>query len=111
MRYDSGQFSSFDGLDNRREVWILFERLGANFPEPIAMELRAKFLESLIPKSVSCFATKPLKVDPCSAGQAYHLFVQITGVLGVPIETAAKLLDKAVTDATNEAAMQEMLRR
>lgn len=93
MRYDSGQFGSFDGVDNRKEVRILFERMGKDFPEPVAMAMRAKFLESLIPESVSCFASKPLKVDPCSASQAFALFVQITGVLGVPVEKAAKLLD------------------
>jgi hypothetical protein len=110
MRYETGQFGSWDAKDNRREVWILFERLGKSYPEPIAAELRAKFLESLIPESVSCFANKPLKVDPCSAGQAFQLFTQITGVLGVPVQRAAILLDEFVTKQGNEHALQEMLR-
>ena len=35
----------FDGLDNRREILILFQRLGSD-------QRRARFLESLIPSSL-----------------------------------------------------------
>ena len=97
MRYDSGQFKSFDGLDNRREIIILFQRLGEGLPDVIANQWRAKWLQSLIPHSVSGMATAPLIVQPCDPIEAYRLFVAITGVLGVPIDKAAKMLDEEVT--------------
>ena len=96
MRYDAAQFGSFDGLDNRREIMILFQRLGDGLPDQIANERRAAWLQSLIPHSVSGMATSPLIVQPCDAIEAYRLFVAITGVLGVPIYKAAKMLDEEV---------------
>lgn len=89
---------AFDGLDNRKEVYYLFEQMGKRLPEPMAMVERARFLESLIPQSVSCWATKPLRVDPCTASDAYHLFCAITLVLDVPIETAAKRLERYIAN-------------
>lgn len=92
----SGQFAEYDTLEDRREILILFQRLGKHLPEALAMRKRARFLESLIPESVSCFAELPLKVTPCSAVEAYHLFIAIVGVLGVPIAEGAKRLDAEV---------------
>lgn len=98
MRYDSAQFGSFDARDNRREVFILFERLGENLPDEVARAKRAGFLQALIPHGHQALADRPLIVNPdqCSAVGAYQLFVAITGVLGVPVEKAAKILEEVV---------------
>jgi hypothetical protein len=93
---ETGQFSSFDGLDNRREVMILFMRLGHNLHKKLAVEKRAKWLQGLIPHSVGALAPAPLIVQPCDPIGAYGLFVAICGVLDVPIEKAAKMLDDEV---------------
>lgn len=81
---------TFDGLDNRREVMILLERLGSD-------EKRAAFLESLIPASYKGFADCPMKVvGICTAISAYHMLVGICNELGVSINEAARRLDKVV---------------
>lgn len=92
------QFDTFDTQEDRRELVILFQKLGEGLPDQLANEVRAKFLESLIPLSISGLAEKPLKADQakCFPVGAYLLFVMIVGVLGVPISDAAKLLDEAV---------------
>lgn len=86
----------FDGLDNRKTVLDLFRRLGAGLPDRLADELRAGFLRGLLNASTTGFAHRPTWVDPCSAVQAYKLFVAITGAFGVPVETGAKILEEAV---------------
>lgn len=93
------QFDTFDNKMDRREIVILFEKLGEGLPDAMANDVRAKFLESLIPLSVSSMADVPLKANPseCYPSGAYLLFVAITGSLGVPIADAARLLDQAVT--------------
>lgn len=90
------QFDTFDNLSDRREMVILFERLGEGLPELDARKVRAKFLQDLIPHSVSSLADNPLIVSPCGATDAYFLFINITGVLGVPIADGARLLEDAV---------------
>ena len=100
MRYDSGQFGSFDGLDNRRTVMDLFARLGSNRPEQEARAMRAAFLQGLIDHSLNGFARLPRRVDPCSAVEAYHLFTAITGCLAVPVDQAARLLEETVRSMT-----------
>ena len=83
-------FGSFDGLDNRREIMILLERLGSD-------AARARFLESLIPKSLCGFANAPMKVKGnCDAVAAYFMLIGITNELRVPIDTAARLLEDRV---------------
>ena len=96
MRYDSCQFGSFDGLDNRRELMILFQRLGENLPEQLAREKRAEFLRRLIKRSGNGFADKAASVKPCDPVEAYFAFNAITGVLGVNVDAAAKLLEDEV---------------
>lgn len=93
------QFDSFDGLDNRKEIYILLERLGDGDAGNMR---RAAFLKSLIPLSVSVLAghmKASLRIDPskCTPAGAYNLFIAITGILGVPIYEAAKKLDREVT--------------
>lgn len=81
----------FDGLDNRREIMILLERLGSD-------ERRARFLESLIPQSLKGFAGCPMKVQGvCDPVRAYFMLVGVCNELGVPINTAARRLEKVVS--------------
>lgn len=96
MRYVSGQFGAFDGLDNRRELMSLFVRLGRGLSEGRARSRRAAFLRSLIGGSTVGLDDKPLAVGPCSAVEAYHLFIAITGCLGVKIDEAASRLERLV---------------
>jgi hypothetical protein len=93
MRYDSCQFGSFDGLDNRRELMVLFERLGDPLPEALKREKRAEFLRKMIRLSGNGFADKKATVRPCDAVEAYFQFVAITGCLQVDINRAAKMLE------------------
>ena len=84
------ELDTFDGLDNRREVMILLDRLGSD-------DRRAKFLESLIPSSLKGFAGCPMKVrGNCDPVVAYFMLVGVCNELGVSINTAAQRLDKVV---------------
>jgi hypothetical protein len=96
VKYDPGELNRFDGLDNRKQIMNLFVRMGERVPEAIAMERRASFLRSLIKESKNGFQERPMDVTPCSAVQAYLLFVAITSALGVSIEQAAKKLERVV---------------
>lgn len=82
---------TFDGLDNRREVMILLERLGSD-------ERRARFIESLIPASLNGFAGCPMKVrGVCNPVSAYYMLVGVCNELGVSINEAAQKLDREVS--------------
>ncbi len=83
------QFDTFDNLEDRRELMILFQKLPSD-------QARADWLASLI-KTGKFGAYEP-EVNPasCHPVGAYHLFVQIVGVLGVPIREAAVALDRHV---------------
>ena len=96
MRYDSGQFGAFDGLDNRRTIMDLFVRMGHGVPEQIGSARRRGFLQGLMVLGSGFWQNAPVEVTPCSAAEAYMLFVAITGCFGVPIEDAAKLLEDVV---------------
>lgn len=90
MRVHS-ELETFDGLDNRREIMRLFERLGSN-------QRRAKFLKSLIPLSPNGFATCPVRVaGPCDSVAAMFMLVGICNEIGVSINEAARRLDKVVS--------------
>ena len=93
------QFSTFDNLADRRELMILFQQLGDGLPVAQARKLRADWLKRLISKSTGRLAAAPVDVDPlqCDPVGAYHLFVQIVGVLGVSIDDAAVSLDRYVS--------------
>ena len=85
------ELETFDGLDNRREVMILLDRLGSDVR-------RAKFLESLIPSAYKGFAECPMKVNGnCSTISAYHMLIGLCNELGVSINEAARRLDKVVS--------------
>lgn len=84
------ELSTFDGLDNRREIMILLDRLGSDMR-------RAKFIESLIPASLNGFAGCPMKVrGKCDSVTAYYMLVGVCNELGVSINHAAKKLDRVV---------------
>lgn len=84
------EITTFDGLDNRREVMILLERLGSDAK-------RAKFLEGLIPSSLKGFAGVPMKVrGNCDPAAAYFMLVGVCNELGVSINEAARKLEEEV---------------
>lgn len=84
------ELSIFDGLDNRREIMILLQRLGSD-------RRRARFIESLIPHSLKGFADCPMRVQgPCDPGTAYFMLVGVCNELGVSINEAARRLERAV---------------
>ena len=90
------QFATFDNLEDRREIFKLLKRLGDGVSEEMGNVRRAGFLQGLIVGSTSGFAQAPMTVDSCSAIEAYNLFIAITGVLGVPIESATRTLEQVV---------------
>ena len=92
------QFDTYDNLADRLELVILFQRLGEGLPSPMDREVRKKWLEMLILMSMSGMDKCPVEiyVEQCTPVGAYNLFVQFVGVLGVPIDDAAKLLDDCV---------------
>ena len=84
------ELETFDGLDNRREVMILLQRLGTD-------QRRARFLESLIPHSLKGFAGCPMKVTAnCDPVSAYYMLVGVCNELGVSINEAARKLELEV---------------
>lgn len=87
---------TFDALDNRKEVMILMHRLGDGLDEMRAARRRARFLQSLMGDGTTALAGAPLQVEPCSAVDAFHLFTAITSALQIPIEEAARKLERLV---------------
>ena len=84
------ELDTFDGLDNRREVMVLLDRLGSD-------RRRAAFLESLIPLSLKGFAGCPMKVvGRCDSVRAYFILVGVCNELGVSINEAARRLEREV---------------
>jgi hypothetical protein len=83
------ELETFDGLDNRREIMILLERLGSD-------DRRARFIESLIPTSLK-FCGVPMRVTGiCDPVAAYFMMVGVCNELGVSINEAARFLEKEV---------------
>jgi hypothetical protein len=89
----------------------LFVRMGQSLPEEIARERRAEFLRSLLAGSTNGFAGKAMQVTPCDAVQAYHCFVALTGVLGVPIDRAARKLENYVRQRQDDSRPVDTSRR
>ncbi len=96
MRYDSGQFQSFDGLDNRKAIMDLLRRLGDG---KIGDARRGGFLQGLVHLSTNGFHLSRPVVQPCGVVDAYMLFVAVTGCLGVDVEMAAEILEDLVRGA------------
>lgn len=91
------QWGSFPGRDNQRELMILLQRLGDGHSEVEGGKRRAAFLQGLIRSSKNGFADKMARMEPCDAVAAYFAMVHITGVLGVPMDNAARRLERIVT--------------
>lgn len=87
---------AFDGLDNRKTIVDLFVRFGKGHSFKEAGEKRAGFLKAMLQLSTKGFGTLPVEITPCSAGEAYHLFVAICNSLGVNIEWGARILEDVV---------------
>lgn len=80
----------FDGLDNRRELMILLDRLGSD-------QRRAAFLCSVVSRSRNGFANTNVQVVKyCDSVTAYYMLVGICNELGVSISAAARQLDEVV---------------
>lgn len=81
---------TFDGLDNRRELMVLLQRLGSD-------RRRASFLRRLLPASSLPFAGVPAAVDgPCDPVAAYFCLVALCNELGVSVKEAARRLEEEV---------------
>lgn len=84
------ELSTFDGLDNRRELMILLDRLGSD-------QDRANFISSLVTRSKNGFAQCRAEVrgrlDPVSA---YFTLVSVCNEIGVSINEAARELEQDV---------------
>lgn len=87
---------TFDGLDNRRTIVDLFVRFGRGHSFRDAGLKRAGFLKALLNLSTTGFANRAVEITPCTAPEAYHLFVGIVNALGVNIDWAAKILEDVV---------------
>jgi hypothetical protein len=93
----ANQFGSFDGLDNRKEIMAMLRHLGMKGGSAACRgSERAAFLRNLVGQSESGFALAPVEIPALSLVEAYFAFTAITGVLGVPIEEAAKALEAEV---------------
>jgi hypothetical protein len=92
----SGQFEGMDTLEDRRTILDLFVWMGKGLPERLAREKRAAFLRRLLYGSTTGFKDRPMLVTPCSAAEAYHIFVAVTGCMGVSIGQAARRLESEV---------------
>lgn len=84
------ELEAFDGLDNRKEIMILLQRLGSN-------ERRARFIESVIPDKFKGVPGHPMKVTgPCDPVSAYFMLIGVCNELGGSINAVAKKLEDEV---------------
>lgn len=97
------ELDTFCGLDNRREVMVLLDRLGSD-------QARAAFLCSLTKHSSNGFAGSPVQVvNHCDSVTAYFMMVSICNELGVSINYAAKKLDGVVRRLLVTTTLKKML--
>lgn len=88
------ELESFDGLDNRREIMVMLQRLGSD-------HRRAVFIQSLIPLSLKGFAGSPVSVTgACDPVAAYFMFVSVCNEIGVSVNDAARRLEMEVRRTT-----------
>lgn len=84
------ELQTFDGLDNRRELMLLLQRLGSD-------AARAEFLCRLAGHSRNGFAAAPVRVaNHCSPIAAYFMLVGLCNEVGVSVNEAARLLELEV---------------
>jgi len=60
------------------------------------MQARSRFLKRLLCLSGNGFAAAPVRLEAPTLLDAYFAFTALTGVLGVPIDQAAQLLEREV---------------
>lgn len=96
MPVQDARIGTFDGLDNRQNVFKNLDRLGHGLDEQRAGMRRARFLRSLLDEADPAWRGKPLELTPCSTVDAYMLLVALVSGFGVLMETAAKRLEAAV---------------
>lgn len=84
------ELQTFDGLDNRREIMILLQRLGSD-------RRRAQFIQSLLLSSRKFGGCVAEAVGDCDPVSAYFMFVSTCNELGVSINDAARQLERAVS--------------
>lgn len=91
-------FGTFDGKDNRKELYRMLKLLEKGCSEDQAKARRACFLSGLLQRG-SGMAKKGLIQEPNSTMESFAALVGITGVpaFGINIETAAKYLEKVVS--------------
>ena len=91
------QFDTFDTLDDRREIVILFERLGEGAANP--NQVRAYFLRMMMLLSCNGFHEQvpAIDVSQCHPTGAYMTFVHLVGVLMIPMSNAVKILEECVS--------------
>lgn len=84
------ELDTFDGLDNRREVMLLLDRLGTD-------QDRANFLSNLVKRSRCGFAGCQVRVvETCDPVAAYFMFISCCNELGVSVNEGARLLEQEV---------------
>lgn len=91
------QMKLFDGRDNRKTIIDCFRRMGRNLPDDMAGARRAGFLSGIAFAINGAFKGRPIVIEGSpTTEEAYDLLLQICAHVGVPIQTAAELLEKAV---------------
>jgi hypothetical protein len=91
----SKQFGgSFEGLDNRRDLWKMLDRVGEGLPREMADVERARLLGGMLGTATSPAAAKGFVPQGLSTGDAYFAAIGIAGVLGADMEQFAIGLDR-----------------
>ncbi len=99
----NSELTTFDGLDNRKEIMILLDRLGSD-------EKRAAFLCELTKNSQNGFAgTQVQVVNQCDPITAYFMMVSICNELGVSVNYAAKKLDTVIKKGLHKSAQRALI--
>lgn len=99
------QFGSFDGKDNRRDLWMLLERLGDGVDREEAHGRRYSYLVGM------CRLTglPNLRVNEdveCTVSATYWAVVGLATSWGLDIEQAVRLLEMWVRKVTARAAVE-----
>ena len=91
-------FGTFDGLDNRREIYRALRRLGEKCSEEQARARRACFLQGLLAGASELARLGVITDYPATVAEAYAMLVGISSVpaFGLPIEVAARKLEEVV---------------
>lgn len=90
------QFGTLDGLDNRKAIVQMFERLGHGASEEVAAARRANVVQELLSLPCPEVVQNAKPANPLSAVEAYLAFVGMTGVLLVDPDAAAQRLENIV---------------